>query len=112
MDKTIIIGSIILILFGLLLYALEHFAGVHEAKVFMFPSAIGIALGIFSLIIGLFTKPEDIEKGTKRLHEILPKCVHDRIEPLRQEGDWVDFLKFNPHFLHNHPEYALPEDKI
>lgn len=37
---------------------------------------------------------EDIERGTNRLKELLPEIVHDRIEPLRQEGDWVDYREF------------------
>lgn len=38
---------------------------------------------------------EGIEKGNKRLRELLPKSLHERIEPLRQEGGWVDYKKFN-----------------
>ncbi|OGJ18540.1 hypothetical protein A3K73_05005 [Candidatus Pacearchaeota archaeon RBG_13_36_9] len=36
----------------------------------------------------------DVIKGTERLKELLPEIVHDRIEPLRQEGDWVDYKEF------------------
>lgn len=51
-------------------------------------------------------KKEDLNNGTKRLKELLPKSLHNRIETIRQEGDWVDFFKFNPDFLKYHPEYA------
>jgi hypothetical protein len=36
----------------------------------------------------------DIERGMKRLRELLPKSLHERIEPLRQEADWADYRKF------------------
>jgi len=39
-------------------------------------------------------KDEEIDKGRNRLYNLLPKAVHDKIEPLRQEADWV-----NPNFL-------------
>jgi hypothetical protein len=37
---------------------------------------------------------EQIEKGTKRLKELLPKSVHDRIEGYREEGDWINWSLF------------------
>jgi hypothetical protein len=37
---------------------------------------------------------QEIDKGRKRLMELLPKRVHGRIEPLRIEADWVDYRKF------------------
>ncbi len=36
----------------------------------------------------------DIQKGKERLEELLPKSVHERIEPLRLKADWVDYTKF------------------
>ena len=36
------------------------------------------------------TKDEEIDSGRNRLYELLPKAVHDRIEPLRQQADWVN----------------------
>ncbi len=49
-------------------------------------------------IVGLrFTRAETSEKvesKRKRLEEILPRSLHDGIEPLRQEADWVDFKLF------------------
>lgn len=39
---------------------------------------------------------ESIEAGNRRLRELLPESLHNRIEPLRQEGGWVDYKKFNP----------------
>lgn len=38
---------------------------------------------------------EKIEKGRNRLEGLLPKSVHHRIEPLRKEADWVDYMKFH-----------------
>jgi len=37
---------------------------------------------------------KQIQAGTERLKELLPKSLHDKIEPLRQEGGWVDINKF------------------
>lgn len=34
-------------------------------------------------------KEEEIEDNKNRLYELLPKAIHDRIEPLRQERDWI-----------------------
>lgn len=45
--------------------------------------------GIVALRFG-YVEPEDIEKGRKRLEELLPKPLHQRIEPLRIRGGWVD----------------------
>jgi hypothetical protein len=36
----------------------------------------------------------DVATGTERLKALLPRSVHDRIEPLRLEGGWVDYKKF------------------
>ena len=38
------------------------------------------------------------EEGMARLREILPVSLHDRLESIRQQLDWVDYKKFNPHF--------------
>jgi hypothetical protein len=45
--------------------------------------------GIVWMRFGRAKTDEDIEKGTKRLEELLPKCVHDKIEPMRKQGGWV-----------------------
>lgn len=37
---------------------------------------------------------EEIEERTHRLQELWPKSLHDRIEPLRLEGGWVDSRNF------------------
>lgn len=34
-------------------------------------------------------KEGEIENRRNRLYELLPKIIHDRIEPLRQESDWT-----------------------
>lgn len=39
-----------------------------------------------------FAEREDdikIEKGMKRLQELLPKSLHDQIDPIRKEADWT-----------------------
>jgi len=42
-----------------------------------------------------FGRPEwNVEKGEKRLREVLPKSFHDRITPLRLEGGWADVTQF------------------
>ncbi len=33
----------------------------------------------------------DVEKGKSRLRELLPACVHSRLEEIRLERDWVDY---------------------
>ncbi len=50
--------------------------------------------GIVALRFANATNVQEIEEGRKRLHELLPKSVHDRIEPLRQEADWTDTKQF------------------
>ena len=68
--------------------------------------------GVLKGIVGLRfpfkdkEKLENINKGKNRLIEFLPQSLHDRVEQIRQEGDWVDFFKFNPNFLRCNPEYA------
>lgn len=39
---------------------------------------------------GIPRSEEEIRKGHKRLRELLPESVHDKLEPLRLEADWVD----------------------
>ncbi|QQG39895.1 MAG: hypothetical protein HYS81_00605 [Candidatus Aenigmatarchaeota archaeon] len=43
---------------------------------------------------GKETTTESIERGTARLKELLPESLHDRIEPLRLQADWIDATKF------------------
>ncbi len=43
---------------------------------------------------GWYPTKEDVEKGEARLRELLPKSIHNRITPLRLEGGWVDWEKF------------------
>lgn len=50
--------------------------------------------GIVAMRFARATDEEKIEQGRKRLKELLPESVHNRIEPLRQERDWVDYTKF------------------
>lgn len=38
---------------------------------------------------------EQIEKRITRLKVLLPKSLHDRIEPLRLQDNWVDWKKFD-----------------
>lgn len=40
---------------------------------------------------------QEIQDGKKRLEELLPESLHDKIEPLRLEGGWVDRTKFRGH---------------
>lgn len=36
----------------------------------------------------------EIEKSTRRLKELLPGSVHDKIEPLRQKAEWIDYESY------------------
>ncbi len=45
--------------------------------------------GIVALRFAGRTSSSKIKEGKNRLYELLPKSVHDRIEPLRQEADWT-----------------------
>lgn len=36
----------------------------------------------------------DFKVGVARLQELLPESLHNKIEPLRQEGGWTDYNKF------------------
>ena len=51
--------------------------------------------GIVALRFATAENEGEIEEGKKRLYKLLPKSLHDRIEPIRQEADWVDYKKFN-----------------
>jgi len=45
--------------------------------------------GIVTLRFSGCKNEEEIEGGRKRLQEFLPSSVHDKIEPLRNEANWV-----------------------
>ncbi|MBD3304126.1 hypothetical protein GF343_03200 [Candidatus Woesearchaeota archaeon] len=65
-----------------------------------------VAKGIVALRFGIVQSKKYIDQhgreesdkrvvnGMARLKEILPKSLHDRLEPLKQEADWVDSSKF------------------
>jgi len=55
-----------------------------------------VMCGIVGMRFGHAKTEEDIAKGTARLKVLLPKSLHERIEPLRKEGGWVT----NPRLLH------------
>ncbi len=50
--------------------------------------------GITWMRFGRSTTEEDIEEGRKRLHELLPTSVHEKVELYRQKGGWADPQKF------------------
>lgn len=50
--------------------------------------------GIVWMRFGRCESFEEIKKGMARLRDFLPESVHERLEPLRQEGGWVDYKKF------------------
>ncbi len=52
--------------------------------------------GIVAMRFAHAENEEDVIEGTKRLEFLLPKSVHNRIESLRLERDWVDHAQ--PHF--------------
>lgn len=35
-----------------------------------------------------------VENGTRRLKQLLPSSLHNRIEPIRQKADWADYSLF------------------
>jgi len=41
------------------------------------------------------SKVEEIDSRRNRLYELLPKTIHPRIDPLRQEADWAYSEQFN-----------------
>ncbi len=51
--------------------------------------------GIVGLRFARTETEDQIIDGKKRLEELLPEPVHNRIEPIRQEADWVDYKKFD-----------------
>ncbi len=59
------------------------------------PAFLGRVLkGIVAMRFAGAKDQSDIRKGTERLKELLPESVHDKIEPLRLEGGWVDYKEF------------------
>jgi len=52
-----------------------------------------IMRGIVALRFG--RKNINVEEGRKRLHNLLHKTVHDRLETYRQEGGWVNHTLFS-----------------
>ena len=48
--------------------------------------------GIVALRFG--RSDADTKTGMNRLYELLPTSVHERLDPLRREGDWADPRKF------------------
>ena len=50
--------------------------------------------GIVAMRFARLTEKNDIEKGLKRLKQLLPVSLHDRIDPLREKADWVDYKLF------------------
>lgn len=51
--------------------------------------------GIVAMRFGRAETEEDIKNGIKRLEELLPKSLHLFIEPMREEGGWVDYRQFD-----------------
>jgi len=47
---------------------------------------------IVGIRFGVEPNQEKIEKGTKRLMELLPQSLHDRIDPIRKNTD-LSYLK-------------------
>jgi hypothetical protein len=45
--------------------------------------------GIVWMRFGRADTEGKIERGTKRLEELLPECVYSKIEPMRKQGGWV-----------------------
>ena len=64
--------------------------GEHYAKVANPFFLERLMKGIVAVRFGDTKDGDEIKKGDARLRELLPECLHDRIEPLRQEHDWVD----------------------
>ena len=53
--------------------------------------------GIVGMRFARTKTPDEIKNGRERLHTILPKSTHEKIETLMQKADWVDYKLFNPH---------------
>ncbi len=52
---------------------------------------VGMRFGVEDAIS---SKVSAIEKGTRKLEELLPEILHKRITPLREAGGWADYKKF------------------
>ena len=50
--------------------------------------------GIVAMRFGRAKNQNEVRKGTKRLKELLPKIVHDRIAEYKKQKDWVDWRDF------------------
>jgi len=50
--------------------------------------------GIVALRFAGRTSSSETEEGKSRLYELLPKSVHSKVEPLRQEADWTYAKQF------------------
>jgi len=50
--------------------------------------------GIVAIRFARSDSEDDAKEGVQQLKGLLPKSVHDRIEPLRKEAGWVDYTKF------------------
>lgn len=50
--------------------------------------------GIVALRFAKETSKEEIDKGRNRLCILLPKAIHDKVEDLRQKGDWTNYQDF------------------
>ncbi len=51
--------------------------------------------GIVALRFARVKEEKEIIDGTERLKQLLPSSLYDRIEPLRQKADWVNYSLFN-----------------
>ena len=50
--------------------------------------------GIVARRFAFIREEEKVGPGIKRLQELLPESVHEKLEILRQEKDWTDYTKF------------------
>lgn len=50
--------------------------------------------GIVAIRFAHAESSEEIESGQRRLIELLPKSVHQYIEPMRKRADWIDYKLF------------------
>jgi hypothetical protein len=51
--------------------------------------------GNIAIEFGRKKVPEEIEERKRELLEALPETLHDRLDPILEEADWVDYTKFN-----------------
>jgi hypothetical protein len=54
--------------------------------------------GIVAMRFSEAETEDDIKKGKERLHQLLPKSLHERIEPMRLEDGWTSRKKFEHRF--------------